>query len=137
MTLKYVHPNQMTDLQSAVACVRKKRWSELAPGHEINCVLGENPISYSTVGKDVRMSACPSRKPDAPTVEQSEGDFSLDDRIARVLSEEPFPSVRKSVGQISSDTLLRVFHEGIARCECVLTSDGDDFEQDTTSRHLF
>jgi hypothetical protein len=41
------------------------------------------------------MFAYASRKPDAPTVEQSEGDFSLDDRIARVLSEDLFPSVRQ------------------------------------------
>jgi hypothetical protein len=39
------------------------------------------------------MSVLSTKEADIPTVPESEGNFSLDDRIALVLSEEPFHSV--------------------------------------------
>jgi hypothetical protein len=56
-------------------------------------MLGENTISSSTVGKYVRMLVISTKEKDTPIVPESEGDFSFDDPIALVLSEEPFPSV--------------------------------------------
>jgi hypothetical protein len=41
----------MIDLHSIVAFFHKAKWSELTIRHEINRVLGENIISYSTVRK--------------------------------------------------------------------------------------
>jgi hypothetical protein len=61
--------------------------------HEINRVLGENIINYSTVGKYVRMFVLSTKERDTHIVPESEGDFSFDDRITLVLSEEPFLSV--------------------------------------------
>jgi hypothetical protein len=85
----------MIDLNSVVAFFHKAKWSELALRYEIYCVLGENAVNYSTAGKDVRAFACASRRPDSLIVGQSESDFSRDDGIACVLSEEPFLSVHQ------------------------------------------
>jgi hypothetical protein len=83
------------DLQSVVASFHKAKWSELALMHEINCVLWQNPINYSTVGKDVRMFVCALRKPDAPIFRQSQGAFTVDNCITRVPSEELSLSARQ------------------------------------------
>jgi hypothetical protein len=83
------------DLHSVVAFLHKAKWNEFAITHQINGVLGQNTISYSAVGKYVRMFALSRTETDTPIVPESEGDFGLDDRIALVLSEEPFLSVRQ------------------------------------------
>jgi hypothetical protein len=41
------------------------------------------------------MFVCATRKPGTPVLKQLKGDLSLEDRSARVLSDEPFLSVRK------------------------------------------
>jgi transposase len=85
----------MIDLHSVVAFFHKANWTELAITHEINRVLGENTISYSTVGKYVRKFVLAAKEADTPILSTSDADFSLDDRIALVLSEEPFLSTRQ------------------------------------------
>jgi hypothetical protein len=52
----------MIDLHSVVAFFHKTKLAELGVTHEINRVLGENTISYSTVGKYVRMLAYQGEK---------------------------------------------------------------------------
>jgi hypothetical protein len=91
----------MIDLNSVVAFFHKAKWSELALRHEINCVLGENTINYSAAGKDDRVFVCASRRPDSLIVEPLESDFSFDDGIACVLSEEPFLSVHQIVKRVA------------------------------------
>jgi hypothetical protein len=68
-------------------------WTKRSITHEINGVLGENTISYSRLGKYVRMFVLATKETDIPIVPESGGDFSLDDRIAAVLPEEPFHTV--------------------------------------------
>jgi hypothetical protein len=93
MSLKSVRSGQMTDVHSVVAFFHKAKWTERAITHEINHVLGANTISYSTLGKYVRMFVFSTKETDTPIVPESERDFSLDDRITLVLPEEPFHSV--------------------------------------------
>jgi hypothetical protein len=47
----------MIDFHSVAAFFHEAEWTELAITHEINRVLGENTIAYSTVGKYVRDSS--------------------------------------------------------------------------------
>jgi DNA-binding IclR family transcriptional regulator len=58
-------------------------------------VLGENIISYSTVGKNVRMFVLSTKQTNIPIVPESEGHFSFGDRLALALSEEPFLSLHQ------------------------------------------
>jgi hypothetical protein len=83
----------MIDRHSVVAFFHKAKWTERAITHKINSVLGENIVSYSTLGKYVRMFILSTKETDTPIVSESEGDSSRDDRIAFVLPEEPFHSV--------------------------------------------
>jgi hypothetical protein len=76
------------------AFFHKTKWAELAITHEINCMLGENAVSSSTLGKYVRMFVLSTKETDTPIVPESESNFSLGDPIALVLSEEPFLLVR-------------------------------------------
>jgi hypothetical protein len=85
----------MIDLHSVIAFFHKAKWTERTITHEIDRVLGENTISYSTLGKYVRMSVLSTRETDTPIVPESEGDFSFDDCITIVLLEEPCYSVAK------------------------------------------
>jgi hypothetical protein len=45
----------MIDRHSVIVFFHKAKWTESAITHEINCMLGENIISYSTLGKYVRV----------------------------------------------------------------------------------
>jgi hypothetical protein len=81
------------DLHSVVAFFHKAKWTEGSITQEINHVLGENTVSYSTLGKYVRMFVVSTKETNTFIVPGSEGDFSFDDRIALVLPEEPFHSV--------------------------------------------
>jgi hypothetical protein len=83
----------MIDPHSVVAFFHKAKWTEHAIIHEINRVLGQNTISYSTLGKYIRMFVISTKETVTPIVPESEDDFSLDGRIAIVLPEEPFHSV--------------------------------------------
>jgi hypothetical protein len=83
----------MIDLYSVIAFFHKAKWIERAITHEINRVLGKSTISYSTLGKYVRMFALSTKETDTPVIHESEGDFILDDRITLMLPEEPFHSV--------------------------------------------
>jgi hypothetical protein len=83
----------MIDLHSVVAFFHKPKWTERAIKHKIDRVLGENTISCCTLEKYVRLFALSTKETDTPIVPESEADFSLDDRIAIVLPEEPFHSV--------------------------------------------
>jgi hypothetical protein len=58
----------MIDLHSIVAFFHKAKWTGLAITHEINRVPGENMISYSTVGKCVRMLVLLTEETDTPIV---------------------------------------------------------------------
>jgi hypothetical protein len=60
-------------------------------------MFAENTISSSTVGKYVRMFVDVQKEAGTLIVPQSEGDFSLDNQIAPVLSDEPFISVYQIV----------------------------------------
>jgi hypothetical protein len=80
----------MIDLHSVVAFFHKAEWTELAITHEINPVLGEGAASYSTVRKYVRMLGLSRKETDIPVFPESERDFSFDNHIALMLSEEPF-----------------------------------------------
>jgi hypothetical protein len=91
--LKSLPCGQMIDLHFVTIFIHKAKWTEIAITHEINCVLEQNIIGYSTVEKYVRMLVLSTRETDSPIVSESEGHFSLDDRIAVVLSEKPFLSV--------------------------------------------
>jgi hypothetical protein len=90
----------MIDLHSVVAFFHKAKWTERAIKHEINRVLGENTISCWTLGKYVRLFVLSTKETDTPIVPESEGDFSLDDRIAIVLPEEPFHSVAELLQRV-------------------------------------
>jgi hypothetical protein len=83
----------MIDLHSVVAFFHKTKRTERAIAHEINRMLGENTISYSTIGKYVRMLVLSTKEIDTPIVPESPDDFSLDDRIALVLPGKLFHSV--------------------------------------------
>jgi hypothetical protein len=83
----------MIDLHSVVAFFHKAKWTERAITHEINRVLGKNTISYSTLRKCVRMFVLSTKETGTSVVSESEGDFSRDDRIARVTPDEPFHSI--------------------------------------------
>jgi hypothetical protein len=85
----------MIDLHSIIAFFHKAEWTELAITHEINRVLGENTIIDSLVGKYVREFICGPNDKDSFIVPQIVGDFTLDDRIASVLAEAPFLSLRQ------------------------------------------
>jgi hypothetical protein len=56
------------DLHSVVAFFHGVKWSGLAITHEINRVPEENTISYSTVGKCVRMFVLSMNETDTPIV---------------------------------------------------------------------
>jgi hypothetical protein len=77
--------------------------------HAINRVLGENTISYSTVGKCVPMFSLSTKETNASVVSESDSDFSLDDCIALVLSGEPFLLVRQIAKKVtmSQSAVLR------------------------------
>jgi hypothetical protein len=85
----------MIDLPSVVAFFDKTRWTKRTVTHEMNRVLRENTLSYSTLGKYVRMFALSTKETDTPIVSESEGYFSLDDCITFVLSKEAFHSITK------------------------------------------
>jgi DNA-binding transcriptional ArsR family regulator len=76
---------------------------------EINRVLGEKTISYSTVGKYVRMFILSRKETNTPNVPESHVNFSLDDRITLVLSSEPFLSVHQIAKKVmmSKSTMYR------------------------------
>jgi hypothetical protein len=93
--LKYLSQGDMIELHSLVAFFDKAKWTELAIAHEINRVLGENTINYSTVGKYARTFVLSMKETDTNIVPGSEGYFSHDNRMALVLSEGPFLSVRQ------------------------------------------
>jgi hypothetical protein len=80
----------MINLDSIVAFFRKANWTELTTTHGISRALEENTVNYLTVGKCVGMFALSTNETNTPVVPESEGDFSLDDSLALVLSEEPF-----------------------------------------------
>jgi hypothetical protein len=83
----------MIDLHSIVAFFDKAKSTERAITHEINRMLGENTIIYSTLGKYVRIAVLSTKETDTPIIPESEGDFSVNDRITPVLPEEPSHSV--------------------------------------------
>jgi hypothetical protein len=85
----------MIDVHSIIAFFHKAKWLELAITHEMNRVLGGNTISYSAVGKDVRMFILSTKETNIAFVPESAGDFSLGDRMALVLAEKLFLSVRQ------------------------------------------
>jgi hypothetical protein len=99
----------MIDLHSNVASFQKAKWTGLAITAEINRVPGENTISYSTVGKCVRMFIL-SRKETHTYRPESEDDFSLDYRITFVLSEEPFLSVRQTTTKVTTSKSIVYRH---------------------------
>jgi hypothetical protein len=72
----------MIDLHSVVTFFHKAKWTERAITHEINRVLAEDTISYSRLGKYIRMFLLSIKETDTPIVPESEGNFSLDDHIA-------------------------------------------------------
>jgi hypothetical protein len=67
----------MIDLHSIVAFFHKVKWTELAITHEINLVLGENTISYSTVGNYVRIFILSTKETHTLIIPESKGDFNL------------------------------------------------------------
>jgi hypothetical protein len=73
--------------------------------HEINHVLGENTVSHSAVGKCVRAFVLATKETNTPIVPGSEDDFTLDDHITLVLSEESFFSVRQIVKKAMTSKL--------------------------------
>jgi predicted metal-dependent RNase len=64
----------MIDLSSVVVFFHKAEWTELTVTHEINRVLRENRIAYSTVGKYVREFICESKEKYCFIIRQFEGD---------------------------------------------------------------
>jgi hypothetical protein len=68
-------------MYSIIAFFHKAKWTELAITHEINRLLGENTVSHSAVARYVRMFVLSTKETDTSIVPESEGDFSLDDRI--------------------------------------------------------
>jgi hypothetical protein len=91
----------MIDLYSVVAFFHKAKWTELAITHEINHLLGKYTIGDLMVRKYVRMFALSTKETYIPVIPESEGGFSLDDRIVLVLSEEPFLSVRQIAKKVT------------------------------------
>jgi hypothetical protein len=83
----------MVDLHSVIAFFQKAKWTERAITHEINRVFGENTISYSIFGKHVRIFVLSTKETGTLIVPESEGNFSIDVRIALVLPEDPFHSL--------------------------------------------
>jgi hypothetical protein len=67
----------MINPHSVVAFFHKAEWTKLAITHEINRMLGENTITYSTVGKYVREFICRPKDKDSVIIRQFEGDFLL------------------------------------------------------------
>jgi hypothetical protein len=58
----------MIDLHSIVAFSDRAKWTGLAITQEINRVPWENTISYSTVGKCVRMFVLSTKETDTPII---------------------------------------------------------------------
>jgi hypothetical protein len=89
------------------------KWTELAITHEINRVLGKNTVSYSTVGKYVRMFVLSTKETDTRIVPESEGDLSFDYRIALMLSEKPFLSASRVLKKltVSGGSVLIIFSQ--------------------------
>jgi hypothetical protein len=67
MPLKYVRNGQMIDRHSVVVFFRKTKWTERAITHEINCVIGENTISYSTLGNVLKCLPYQQKKQTLPS----------------------------------------------------------------------
>jgi hypothetical protein len=84
----------MSDRHSVVAFFHKAERTELTITHEINRVLRKNTIPYSTVGKHAREFFFGPKDKESFIVRQFEGNFNLDDRIASVLAEAQFLSLR-------------------------------------------
>jgi hypothetical protein len=85
----------MIDLHSVPGFSRKTEWTELAITQEINRVLGQNMIAYSTIGKYAREFICGWKEKNSSIVRQFEGDFTLDDQIVPVPREAPFLSLHQ------------------------------------------
>jgi hypothetical protein len=85
----------MSGLHFVVAFFHTAEWTELAITHETNHMLGEHIIIYSTVGKYGREFICGPKDKNSFIVRQFKGDFTPDDRIAFVLVEGPFLSLRQ------------------------------------------
>jgi hypothetical protein len=85
MALKSVRSSQMIHLHSVVAFLHEAKWIELVITHEINRVLGENIISSSTIRTYVRILMSAAQESDTSILSKSDGDSSLDNRIALVL----------------------------------------------------
>jgi DNA-binding transcriptional ArsR family regulator len=87
-----VHCDQKIDRHSVVAFFQKAEWTELVIMHEINRVLGENTITYSTASKYGREFICGPKDKDSFIVQKFEGDFTRDVPAASVLADAPFLS---------------------------------------------
>jgi hypothetical protein len=85
--LKAMHLGQRNGLHSVIAFFHKAKWTEMAITCEINAVLRENAIGYSTVGRYLRMFALSTKETNTSIVPESEGDVNFDDFIALRLSE--------------------------------------------------
>jgi hypothetical protein len=107
----------MIDLHSIVASFYKTKCAKLTVMHEINHVLGEDIIGYSTVGKYVWMFGCldvwmfvsSMKETNTPIAAESDGVFSLDNRIALLLSGDSSLSVHQIVkkAMMSKSTVYR------------------------------
>jgi acetone carboxylase gamma subunit len=71
--------------------------NSFTPG--IHRVLGENILGCSTIGKYVRAFICNSRHEKYSTIRQPEEIVTFNDRIALVLSEQTFLSLRQIAQQ--------------------------------------
>jgi hypothetical protein len=90
----------MIDFYSVVTFLYRVKLSKLAITHEINRMLGYNTISYSTVEKYIHVFISGSKQTDSLFTPESSEDFTFDDCITRVLSDELFLSIHQIVKKV-------------------------------------
>jgi hypothetical protein len=76
--------------------------------HEINRVLGENTISYSTIRKSIQVFVLSTNRHSYRP--ESACDFSLDDCTAPLLSEASFLPVHQNAKKVTMSKATRLDH---------------------------
>jgi hypothetical protein len=100
------------DVESIVLHLNKNDLSTIEIYTEINHVLGEGTIGYSTVTRDLRKHSFADSSTLSPEDRESQGLDAIDNAILQALDEQPFASLR----QITKRILVPI---SIVRCRLV------------------
>jgi hypothetical protein len=90
------------DLESITLYLNKKHLSAVVIHAEINSVLGEGTIGYSTITRYLRKQSFANASPLAPEKPDLGAADTIDNVILQTLDEQPFASLR----QIAKKTLI-------------------------------